>query len=477
MKPLYMKNKMYSLKFLSIGLLCFLFTFLEVQSQVYLSIDSAEAMALRNSKDVHIANQTYSKAVFEQHAARTNYLPKVSASATGLYLKNNYEKDVYLPTMYPNPTTGELYPNIVINPQTSQPVIGADGNPVFNMYAYLPLEISLQGAYLAGLYIEQPIYAGGKIKAGNAMANNGVQISKENIALQRNKTIVEVHQAYWLCVAVQSKLLLAQKHKDMLAVLLERVKNSYSAGYLQYNEMLKVQVEYDKAVLDVQKAKNGLQLSTMALCRIIGIDMHSSIQCNSSIPIETVVALAGEESVQNRPEYSILLHKIAYEQEQLKMIRADYLPSIGLRAGYTYVGGVEINSQEYSNSNTQVMLSVQIPLFAWTQGKQKLSSAIADIKIQELEFEKNTKLMMLELEQAKVQVTQSFSYIQIAENALVQAQENLRVVTDKYEVGTMSLSDVLVAQTLWQQSSASVIQAKIEYAMSALQYKKLIGDM
>jgi len=190
-----------------------------------------------------------------------------------------------------------------------------------------------------------------------------------------------------------------------------------------------------------------------------------------------VVALAGEESVQNRPEYSILLHKIAYEQEQQKMIRADYLPSIGLRAGYTYVGGVEINSQEYSNSNTQVMLSVQIPLFAWTQGKQKLSSAIADIKIQELEFEKNTKLMMLELEQAKVQVTQSFSYIQIAENALVQAQENLRVVTDKYEVGTMSLSDVLVAQTLWQQSSASVIQAKIEYAMSALQYKKLIGDM
>ena len=53
--------------------------------------------------------------------------------ATGLYLADKIKSDMYLPTAVPDLATGQLVPNIMVGPN-GQPIIGADGNPVFNSY-------------------------------------------------------------------------------------------------------------------------------------------------------------------------------------------------------------------------------------------------------------------------------------------------------------------------------------------------------
>ena len=66
----------------------------------------------------------------------------------------------YLPTYVPQ-LDGTLKPNLLLNPLTGEKVIGPDGNPVFNQYAFMPdieLELGLRGVYSAGLMLEQPIY-------------------------------------------------------------------------------------------------------------------------------------------------------------------------------------------------------------------------------------------------------------------------------------------------------------------------------
>ncbi|HON53382.1 MAG TPA: TolC family protein, partial [Bacteroidales bacterium] len=176
-----------------------------------------------------------------------------------------------------------------------------------------------------------------------------------------------------------------------------------------------------------------------------------------------------------RPEYSILQNKIAYKEQELKMTRATYLPTIGLKGGYTHIGGIQINSQDYSNSNVQFIVSVNIPLFAWTEGKQKLASAQIDIKNQELELEKNSELMKLELEKTKQDMKHALTQIRINEKAVMQSQENLRITQNNYIIGKIPVSDVLTAQTLWQQASTNLIQSKIDYANYVCMYKKLIG--
>jgi outer membrane protein TolC len=449
-----------------------------LHAQEYMTLERAREMAFVKNEDIKIASAGAQKAKADKAAARTNFLPSISAEATGLYLKDNIVKEMYLPTVTPDITTGELKPNIMINPVTGMPVTGSDGNPLFNMYAYLPLEISLQGACMAGIKMEQPLFTGGKILAGNKMADIGVEMSAENIQLKKMSAISEVDNAYWLYVSVQSKVKLAASSVEMLRSLLDRVQNSYEAGLATRNDVLKVQVEYDNASLNLQKAKSGLELTRMSLCRITGLDFTTQIVTDTVIIIsDDILQQYGSEDVTLRPEYRLLEKSVALEEQRVRTVLADYLPLIGISAGYNYIDGIKINSIDYSQDNINVMAMVKIPLFNWTEGKQKVASAKAVESMKEYELEKNTGLLRLEIENAKLNLRDAALRIEISESGLKQAGENLKISNDNYLVGRELLTDRLIAQTQWEKANNEVIEAKTAYKMQETEYLRVTAKL
>jgi len=449
-----------------------------LQAQEYMTIARARELALAKNEDIKIAETTIQKSKAEQKAARTNYLPSFSAIAYSLYLKDNYKRDMYLPTATPNLTTGKLDPNIMVNPSTGQPIIGADGNPIFNMYAYMPIDISLQGAYMAGVMVEQPLFTGGKIIAGNKMATIGVEMAEENLQLKKSNAIAEVDNAYWIYVSVQSKVKLAESSEYMLKNLLERVQNAYNAGLATRNDVLKVQVEYDKAILNLQKAKSGLAITRMSLCRVTGLAFDTQIVTDSIISIPADIALQlGNEKISNRPEYKLLEQKIFLEEQRIKTACAEFLPVAGISAGYIYTGGVKLNNEVNNQGNLGVMATLKIPLFSWGKGIQKISAAKTEKSIAEYEFQKNTDLMNLEVENAKLNLKDAVLKVQISETGLKQATENLKVSNDNYEVGRELLTDRLIAQTQWEKAYNEVIEAKTEFKLQETEYLRVTSKL
>jgi outer membrane protein TolC len=456
----------------------FIFCALVLQAQENMTLQRARELALAKNEDIKIAESTLQKSTADQKAARTNYLPSFSAEAMSIYINDSYKKEKYLPTFTPDATTGELSPNVVVNSSTGEVMTGADGIPLFNMYAYLPIEISMQGAYVAGLKIEQPIYTGGKINAGNKMANIGVEMARENIRIKRMNAISEVDEAFWLYVSVQSKVRLAESSLEMYKSLLNRVQNASDAGMATRNDVLKVQVEYEKAILNLQKAQSGLALTRMSLCRITGLSFDTPIVTDSTIVINSdITKQFGNEDVTQRPEYQLLQKNVKLEEQRIKTVRADYLPQVGASAGYNYIGGAEVNSDEISQGRANVMVSVKIPLFNWSEGKQKIASAKADWSIKEYELQKNAGLLRLEIENAKLNLKDAELRIEISGSGLEQANENLRVSNDNYEVGRELLTDRLIAQTQWEQAYNEVIEAKTAYKLQETEYLRVTAKL
>ncbi len=154
--------------------------------------------------------------------------------------------------------------------------MGSDGNPVFNVYGWLTLEISLKGAYMAGVSLEQPIYTGGKIMAGNRMTEIGIDMAEENLNMQCERTIHNTNQSYWLYVTVQENVKLAEEYKNLLNKLLETTQDAYETGMATQNEVLKVKVKLNKAKLELQKARSGLKLTLMGLCQATGLPFDTN---------------------------------------------------------------------------------------------------------------------------------------------------------------------------------------------------------
>ena len=197
-----------------------------------------------------------------------------------------------------------------------------------------------------------------------------------------------------------------------------------------------------------------------------------------------------DESIALRPELKLLEQQIAARQQQIKMVRGDILPQIGLSAGYAYYGNIKLNgmtadpqgnyipfTQKLDDGIGLVMASVSIPLFHWGEGLKKVKKAKLDLQNAQLDLQRNSRLLSIEVRQAIQNLTDGYNLVQTAELGSRQANENLRVMRDRYTNGLSTLTDLLDAQSQWQQAESNRIEALTQYKTYETEYLRCTGRL
>lgn len=461
----------------------FLFLPFGVSAQMDLNLRMCREMALESSKEVDIADRQQRKAAYEVKMYRADYLPKISAVGMGLYHQKKYNYKVnggYLPAYKPG-ADGKLEPDVMIDPDTRQPVIGPDGQPVFNLYAFLPdikLQLSLRGVYSAGVQLEQPVYLGGKIRAAHRMAEVGEEMATEQVRYSRSEVLLETDQAYWQLLRVEEQVLAAVKYKEVVGKLLDNLEDAEAVGMAMSNDVMKARVRYNEAGLLLQKARNGQVLARMNLCRLVGLDLQTEVSLQDSLTEMIDPAIWQLDSaVSQRPDYNILAHEVDLKERQVALNRSDFLPQVGISAGYGYSGGLKLNGHDEAGAAFTAMAAVKIPVFHWGEGRNKVRSARMDEEISRLNLEKSAELMNLEITSARFSLQDAQTRVEMARNALSQAKENLKVSTDQYQVGMENLTFLLEAQAQWQEAWSQWIDAKAMLHLGESVYLKAIGRL
>ena len=456
-----------------------IFINLSAFAQTGLNLKKCRAMTINFSEDLKIAHKTKETSSLQSKVVYANYLPKFSFSGTYV-LRNEATKlktdEQYFPTYNFDPSDSQLKPNLFINPETNQTMIDEKGNPIFNQYAYLPAineEVLPQSVLYASFSAEQAIYTGGKIKTANQMAKIGEEMAEKNVELQQAKLILEADKSYWQYVSTKEKLKLAKQHLTLLKSLVKKLQDSYELKMVNKNELLKVQVKYNQAKLSLQRAKNGLELSRMSLCRVVGLPLDHEIYVSDTI-IKVEKLSIQENNITKRPDYQLLEKKVLIEQKEIDLVRGDFLPQIGVSASYNYLQ-FELNNSNIHNNSLMGLLSVKVPIFNWKEGVNKIKIAQIEKEISELQFKKNTKFMQLEANQASFNMQETIISLNMSEMSLEQADENLKISKDSYELGMESLTNLLQAQTQWQKAYSDFIDAKIECKLKQSIYLKSVG--
>jgi outer membrane protein TolC len=429
-----------------------------------------------------IAALNKDKAAYTKAAYRANYFPKISASGNYLFsdmsLKAGLPK-AYLPTFAPDPS-GALVPNVVTGPD-GNPVTGADGNPVFKEYAYFPgadFSLKMNNLFMAGIYAEQPIYAGGKIKAAYNMARIGDEIAGLGSELARAEVIVKADEAYWTYVQAREMLGLALSYRETLDELLRNVEAAVATGLRHRNDALKVQVKFNEAELQLRRAENGARLALKNLCYVTGLPSGSEPLIPASFDDEALPSPLPEGAYSDRPEYAMLREQVRLKEEEVKLVRADFLPKVGIMANYGYVNGLTLNNGKLlDKASFAALASVGIPLFQWGEGRNKVRAAKAERAAALLQQEDAGEQMALELARASDRCDESAMEVELTARSLEQADENMNVSRLQYEGGMETLSGYLEAQTARRQAQSEHVDALTRQRLNRTYYLKAAGRL
>jgi outer membrane protein TolC len=345
-------------------------------------------------------------------------------------------------------------------------------------YPGMGIEMDNLSVIYGSVTVTQPLYVGGKIRYANKQADAGLEIFDHNYSLKYSEIIEKTDNIYWNIASITANVSLAEKYIEMLTELEEQMVQMYDLGLTPASEKLKVSVQKNEADLNLVKAKNGLKISKMYMNQILGQDLNTEIQIVDSLSydIEMLDVQNGvSNALSNRDELAILEKRLEIIKYDKKIALADYLPRIGISAGYSsyYVKDL-VEDPGFSPS---IAGQISIPIFQWGQGKHKQDAAELRIKQAQTTLENTNDLISLEVQQVKIQVEEAYQSIQIAKKNIAEAQESLDETKASFEVGLNTTTDVLNAQAEWQSANSQLINALAQFEILQTTWQKVTGNL
>ena len=110
----------------------------------------------------------------------------------------------------------------------------------------------------------------------------------------------------------------------------------------------------------------------MNLCRVIGIDLYSSIQVSDSLYGEvTPGVLNAGEGLQQRPEYNLLEKDVELKEKQVALTRSDFCRKWEFPLLWIF-RGISLNGQREDVASFMAMASVKILIYHGGKAGERL---------------------------------------------------------------------------------------------------------
>ena len=413
-------------------------------------------MAIDNNEKIKTADNAVKKAKLDRQIAFAQYLPKLDGSFTLLHMQDQDLLEI--------------------------------GN-------VLSVSLQTRGTYLAGINLTQPIYAGGQIMAANRLARIGEKVSEEQRRKTRMQLIADVDNAYYTLISVRSKVQMLEAYARQMQGLYDKVKLATSVQMATDNDLLRVTTKQNEVSYQLQKARNGEQLCGLALANIIGVDFEQTIiptdtLFNSQLTNNNSQSSGLSEDFSSRPDLILLQQQVKAKEQLVKKERSNYLPTLALIGSYSYHDNLKLKSELNLPSSTSLahshtfaggspyaLLALKVPLFHWTAELKKVKKAKLNLNDSQLQLQQLERSMRVEVRRAVQNVTDAQLMVETATVGTQQADENLRVMQQKFDNQMCTMTDLLDAQSQWQQARSNLIEAQTQLKIYETEYLRVTGRL
>lgn len=406
-----------------------------VSAQRTLSLEECREMALENNAKMKNARLDVEEAREGKKEAFTKYFPNVSAVGTAFKANHGMMDMSVIPGL---------------------------------------LELSMMDdGLLGGVTAIQPVFAGGQIVNGNKLADLALEVSRYQMRQSEDEVALTVERYYWQWISLHEKLRTIEIVESLVGSLYKDVEVAVGAGVTTRNDLLQVQLKKNGVASDRLRVENGLRLSKMVLAQYIGIgedDFEIDFTLPAEVPSPELYRVSHEEALPTTLSYKLLEKNVEAARLQQKLKVGQYLPTVGIGAGYMYH-----NLLDKDRPFGMVFATVAIPISDWWGGSHAIRKQKLQVKAAEYSRQNANELLLVQMRKLWNELEESYKQVKLSEESIATVEENVRLNTDYYKAGTVTLSDLLDAQSLLQQSRDQYTGDYTAYLIKRTEYLQATG--
>jgi len=254
-------------------------------------------------------------------------------------------------------------------------------------------------------------------------------------------------------------------------------------GVATRSEGLSVNVRVNEAEMMLLKVNDGLTLSKMLLCQLIGLPMKEQVtlvdeEKEDISTVELTPKVNAEQAAENRPELKQLQNVVDMSRQLTNILKAGNLPQVALMGGYAVSNPNVYNGFEKKFAGVwNVGVMVRIPVWNWGDVAYKVRASKGATTIANLELAEAREKIELQVNQSVFRVEEANKKLEMAMANTRKADENLRMANVGFSEGVISPTTVMEAQTAWLQAQSEKIDAEIDVRLSQVNLQKSMGTL
>lgn len=328
---------------------------------------------------------------------------------------------------------------------------------------------------MAGANLVQPVFMGGMIVNGNKLAEVGEAVAELQSRQSSEQVRVTVEQYYWQLASLKAKRHTVNDVIAMLDTLERQAEVGVRAGVLLQNDLLEVQLRQN----DIRTARMELEDGIYTLSTILGqyvglgvapVDIADSISSEDPVESPDGKYVAPADALSMTSDYQLLQQSVKASDLKKKIAVGENMPKVGVGAGYFYH-----DMMDQGHGFGAVFATVVIPVSEWWGGSHSIRQSKLKADMARNDLADYSELLQVRMSNAWNQLTTAYEKTGVARSSIQQAKENLRLNENYYRAGTVTVTDLLKAQTLYRNSCDQFVDAYGEYQVKTVEYMIATG--
>jgi outer membrane protein len=320
-----------------------------------------------------------------------------------------------------------------------------------------------------------PIYTGGRIEHGIAAASSSLQATKLDETTYEQNLKLRVAEAYVNVLRSYRGRQVAESHQTALEAHAHDVENLAQQGMAAKNAQLSAQVALLDARQQVLQATSTLDLACAAYNRLLGRALDQPVnldEISTETTDEEVPALI-QRALAQRSELKSLDRQIAAVHNQAVAVRRETYPLVGLSGGYNYL------QDRYLAHDGQWIVALGLKWNVFDGGSSRNRGSAIEFQSAGLSEQRNelASVIGLQVFQSWIDLQTTSERVDVTQSAIAQAEENVRVVRDRYVNGLAPYTEVLDAETLRVTSETNQANAVYDAVIDGLRLKYALGEL
>ena len=442
-----------TVKLAILGAVLLMLLTIAVASTVYaadsLTLDQAIEQALANNPGLKAADAQVEAAQAGVLKSRSAFLPKLNLSET------------WSRTDSPLMVLGTKLNREIVSPSDFDPAVMNNPEPMSN--------------YNTRLSAVQPVWNGGKEYLGSRQAGLAREAAEQDRNRTRQETVFNVIKGYYgVLLAREYRRVAVQSHETSVENL--RLADArFKAGAVLQSDLLRAKVQEAEIREMKTRAESGAKLAMANLNFAMGLSQQKEFEIAGSLEVkEGSVDLGGmtTEALSLRPDLLSLNRNRKNAETSVSQAKTDFIPSLNL------MGQVDWNSDRVAGDDAKswaVMAVLQWNLFDGLVTTANVKQASAQAGRMRAMEEQMKSAVELQVKQAFYNLQASRDRIAATSSSVQEAEEGLRIVQKRYEVGMTTLVDVLGAENALVRARTNALQALYDNNVADAELKLAVG--